>query len=256
MDISGTVAIVTGGASGIGEASARALAERGSRCVVVDLDNDKGRKVASDIGGIFVRADTADAGAVQAAVDAATGPEPLRILVNAAGIGYGERTVDRHGKAFDLDAFERVIRVNLVGTFNVLRLAAAAMARTQPVNGDGARGAIINIASVAAYEGQIGQAAYSASKAGIVGLTLPVARDLAAVGIRVNTIAPGLIDTPIYGQGPQAEQLKSRLAQGVLFPARLGVAGEIASMVLELVRNDYVNGEVVRVDGGIRMSAR
>ncbi|HLF40455.1 MAG TPA: SDR family oxidoreductase, partial [Acidimicrobiia bacterium] len=174
-------------------------------------------------------------------------------LVNAAGIGKAGRTVDRNGEPHDLDMFELVLRVNLIGAFNCLRLAAAAMAKTEPLGGDGSRGAVVNIASVAAFDGQIGQAAYSASKGGMVGMTLPIARDLASLGIRVNTIAPGLIDTPIYGTGEKSDAFKEALGRSVLFPKRLGTADELASMVAELVTNDYMNGETIRVDGGIRM---
>ena len=203
--------------------------------------------------GVFVKTDVTDTDQVQAAVDAALGLGPLRALVNAAGIGNANRTVNREGNPFPLDQFEFVIRVNLIGTFNCLRLAAAAMSKQDPVDAEGQRGAIVNMASVAAFDGQIGQAAYSASKGGVVGLTLPVARDLSAVGIRVNTIAPGLIDTPIYGQGEGSDKFKANLGQNVLFPKRLGHASELASMVAELITNDYMNGETLRVDGGIRM---
>jgi len=253
MNIDGAAAIVTGGASGIGEASARALHKRGARCVLVDLNEDQGDAVAQELGGVFVRADVADESQVQAAVDAAGELGPLRVLVNAAGIGNANRTVGRDGQPFPLAAFELVIRVNLIGTFNCLRLAAAAMARTDPLGEDQVRGAIVNMASVAAFDGQIGQAAYSASKGGVVGMTLPIARDLSAVGIRVNTIAPGLIDTPIYGRGEGAKAFKARLGESVLFPHRLGTADELARMVVELVENDYMNGETIRVDGGVRL---
>jgi NAD(P)-dependent dehydrogenase (short-subunit alcohol dehydrogenase family) len=186
-------------------------------------------------------------------IDAASGLGPLRGLVNAAGLGHAARTVDREGKPFPLEQFEFVVRVNLIGSFNCLRLAAAAMSKTDPVDEDGQRGAVVNLSSVAAFDGQIGQAAYSASKGGVVGMTLPIARDLAAIGVRVNTIAPGLVDTPIYGTGEGAEKFKAHLGQSVLFPKRLAVAPELASMVVELITNDYMNAEVVRVDGGIRM---
>jgi NAD(P)-dependent dehydrogenase (short-subunit alcohol dehydrogenase family) len=195
----------------------------------------------------------ADADQAQAAVDAALELGPLRAVVNAAGLGNANRTVNREGVPFPLDQFEFVIRVNLIGTFNCLRLGAAAMSQLDPCDHEGQRGAIVNIASVAAFDGQIGQAAYSASKGGVVGLTLPVARDLSALGIRVNTIAPGLIDTPIYGQGEASDKFKENLGRNVLFPKRLGVASELASMVTECITNDYMNGEVIRVDGGIRM---
>jgi NAD(P)-dependent dehydrogenase (short-subunit alcohol dehydrogenase family) len=221
--------------------------------VIVDRNEELGRQTASEIDGLCVVADVADEGQVAAAMAAGAELGPLRVLVNAAGFGSARRTVDRDGNPFPLAEFERVIRVNLIGSFNCLRLAAAAMAATAPVDADGARGAVVNIASVAAFDGQIGQAAYSASKGGIVGMTLQIARDLAALGIRVNTVAPGLIDTPIYGRGERAQAFKSTLGESVLFPHRLGSAEELASMVLELITNDYVNGEVVRVDGGVRL---
>jgi NAD(P)-dependent dehydrogenase (short-subunit alcohol dehydrogenase family) len=253
MELEGASVIVTGGASGIGEASARRLAVLGARPVICDLNEEKGKVVASDLKGEFVKTDVADPDQVQAAVDAAVALGPLRALVNAAGIGNASRTVNREGKPFPLEQFEFVIRVNLIGTFNCIRLAAAAMSQQEPVDAHGQRGAIVNLASVAAFDGQIGQAAYSASKGGVVGLTLPVARDLSAIGIRVNTIAPGLIDTPIYGEGEGSEAFKAKLSQSVLFPKRLGSATELASMVAELITNDYMNAETIRVDGGIRM---
>jgi NAD(P)-dependent dehydrogenase (short-subunit alcohol dehydrogenase family) len=253
VEINGASAIVTGGASGIGEAAAKRLSALGARCVIVDLDEAKGKELASALGGEFAKADVSNAEEVQAAVDTAVALGPLRVLVNSAGVGSIGRTVDREGKPFDLDAFERVLRINLTGSFNCLRLAAAAMARTDPVDAEGQRGAIVNMASAAAFDGQTGQAAYSASKGGIVGMTLPIARDLRAIGVRVNTIAPGLIDTPIYGEGEGSEKFKAHLAQNVVFPKRLGYAEEIASMVVELVTNDYMNAEVVRVDGGVRL---
>jgi NAD(P)-dependent dehydrogenase (short-subunit alcohol dehydrogenase family) len=256
MELAGTSAIVTGGASGIGAAAARAVAKRGARCVLIDLNDELGQALASELGGLYVRADVADPEAVQAAVDAALDLGPLRALVNSAGIGAAARTVDRDGNPHPLETFEKVLRVNLVGTFNCLRLAAAAMARQEPVDADGSRGAIVNIASVAAFDGQIGQAAYSASKGGIISLTLTTARDLSAQGIRVNTIAPGLIDTPIYGTGEKADAFKAKLGENVLFPHRLGSADELASMVVECLTNDYMNGETIRVDGGIRMPPR
>jgi NAD(P)-dependent dehydrogenase (short-subunit alcohol dehydrogenase family) len=189
----------------------------------------------------------------QEAVAAAQQLGPLRALVNSAGLGMGARTVGRDGTPLALEKFSFVIKVNLLGSFNMLSQAAAAMATNEPVDADGTRGAVVNMASVAAFDGQIGQAAYSASKGGIVGMTLPVARDLAALGIRVNTIAPGLIDTPIYGSGPDSDAFKAKLGESVLFPKRLGSAEELAYMVLECLTNPYMNGEVIRVDGGIRM---
>ena len=253
LDIKGASAIVTGGASGLGAATARALAAAESKVVIADLNEDKGRSLAAELGGGFAKTDVTDEAQVQACVDAASGLGPLRVLINCAGLGNAARTVDRNGSPFDLKAFEFVIRVNLIGTFNCIRLAAAAMGKTAPLGEDAERGAIVNTASVAAFDGQIGQAAYSASKGGVVGMTLPVARDLAPLGIRVNTIAPGLIDTPIYGEGEASEAFKANLGRSVLFPHRLGVSEEFATLALELVRNSYMNAETIRVDGGIRM---
>lgn len=253
MDVSGASAVVTGGASGLGEACARQLADLGARCVIVDLNDDKGNAVASELNGIFVKADVADEEQVQAAIDAASEMGPLRALVNGAGIGSAARTVDRNGNPMELKHFEFVIRVNLIGTFNCIRLAAAAMAKTDPVDSDGQRGAIVNMASVAAFDGQTGQNAYSASKGGVVGMTLPIARDLVPIGVRVNTVAPGLIDTPIYGEGEAAQEFKDHLGQSVLFPKRLGHAHELAQMVVQCILNDYMNGETIRVDGGVRL---
>lgn len=255
MELHGSSAIVTGGGSGLGEATARALAGRGASVVVVDLNEDGGERVAKEIDGRFVRADVADPEAVIEAVEASTAVAPLRAVVNCAGVPSLSRTIGRdgtYGSAHDLDAFRKVVEVNLIGSFNVVRLAATAMSKNEP-DANGARGAILNTTSVAAFEGQVGQVAYSASKGGIVGVTLPLARDLAVVGIRVNTIAPGLIETPIYGDGPDAEAFKANLAKDVVFPRRLGLPEEFASMALELLTNDYVNGEVVRVDAGVRL---
>ncbi len=253
IDLNGASAIVTGGASGIGEACARQLAALGARVVVADLQEDKGQALASELGGLFVKCDVSSEEDGAAAVAAASEMGPLRALVNSAGIGWAGRTVDRNNDPMPQNQFDFVIKVNLLGSFNMLRQSAAAMAKTDALDDDGQRGAIVNMASVAAFDGQIGQAAYSASKGGVVGMTLPIARDLAAVGIRVNTIAPGLIDTPIYGTGEASDQFKAHLGQSVLFPKRLGAADELASMVMELITNPYMNGEVIRVDGGIRM---
>jgi len=250
MDITGTSAIVTGGASGLGEATSRRLAAAGAKVVVLDMQDAKGEPLARELGGVFVHADVTSTEEVQAAVDAASEMGPLRVLVNCAGIGWAQRTVDRSGGPADLGAFEKVVSVNLVGTFNCIRLAASAMSQTEPLE-YGERGAIVNTASVAAFDGQIGQASYSASKGGVVGMTLPIARDLAAVGVRVNTIAPGLIDTPLLGLLP--DEQKDALAQSVLFPKRLGTPDDFASLALELVTNGYLNGETFRLDGGIRM---
>ena len=243
------------GASGIGAAVARQLAAKGATVVVADLQADKGEALAKEIGGVFALVDVTDTEQITAAVNAAAEIAPLRAVVNSAGIGWAQRTIGRDGQiesAHDLDAFKKVIAINLVGTFDMVRLAASAMSRNEP-DEDGQRGAIVNIASVAAFDGQIGQASYSASKGGVVGMTLPVARDLSASGIRLNTIAPGLIDTPIYGEGQDSEAFKAKLGQSVLFPKRLGVPEELASMVVECLTNSYMNAEVIRVDGGIRM---
>ena len=258
MDIGGTSAIVTGGASGLGEATVRALAGRGARVVVIDMQDDKATALAEEVGGVFAHADVTDTAEVVAAIDTASELGPLRACVNCAGIGWATQTIGRDGtyeSAHDLDVYRKVIEVNLVGTFNVCRLAATAMSRTDPL-ADGERGAIVNVASLAAFDGQIGQAAYSSSKGGVVGLTLPLARDLAVVGIRVNTIAPGLIDTPIYGYGGNAEDFKAKLKRDVLFPDRLGRPEEFASLAAELVTNSYMNAEVVRIDGGARLQPK
>ena len=255
MDIKGASAIVTGGASGIGAATARLLAARGAKVVVADLQEDKGNAVAKEIGGAFCKVDVTKTDDIVNAIEMAKSMGPLRVLVNSAGIGWAQRTVGKDGSydsAANLDAYKKVIAINLVGTFDCIRLAATAMSTTEPLEW-GERGAIVNIASVAAFDGQIGQAAYSSSKGGVVGMTLPVARDLAAVGIRVNTVAPGLINTPIYGEGEGSEQFKEKLQTGVLFPNRLGYSTELASMVVECVTNSYMNAETIRVDGGIRM---
>jgi NAD(P)-dependent dehydrogenase (short-subunit alcohol dehydrogenase family) len=253
MDINGVAAIVTGGASGLGEATVRLLASKGARVVVADLQDDKGGAIAGDVNGVYVRADVTNPEEVQEAVTAASDLGPLRVLVNCAGIGWAQRTIDRGGSPADLDAFTRVLRINLIGTYNCIRLAASAMNSTEPLEHN-ERGAIVNTASVAAFDGQIGQAAYSASKAGVVGMTLPIARDLSAAGIRVNTIAPGIIDTPLLGTLPEAA--RTELSKSVLFPQRLGVPADFASLALELITNGYMNGETVRMDGGIRMPPR
>ena len=253
VNLEGSSAIVTGGASGIGEATARQLAAAGVKVVVADLNEEKGSQVASEIGGVFVKCDVTKTEDADAAVAAAVALGPLRSCVNSAGIGLPARTIDRNNEPMPLDGFSVVININLIGTFNVLSRAAAAMAKTEPMNEDGARGAIVNMASVAAFDGQIGQAAYSASKGGVAGMTLPIARDLSSVGIRVNTVAPGLIDTPIYGEGEQSEAFKAKLGASVLFPHRLGHAEELAFTVMECITNPYMNAEVIRMDGGIRM---
>jgi NAD(P)-dependent dehydrogenase (short-subunit alcohol dehydrogenase family) len=257
MDIKGASAIVTGGASGIGEASVRLLAKAGAKVVIADLERqaDVGNALAKEVGGAFCPVDVTNTDDIINAVEMAKSMGPLRVLVNSAGIGWAQRTIGKDGSydsAANLDAFKKVIAVNLIGTFDAIRIAATAMSQTEPMQ-DGERGAIVNIASVAAFDGQIGQNAYSASKGGGVGMTLPVARDLAAVGVRVNTVAPGLIDTPIYGTGEASEAFKANLQKGVLFPQRLGQPEQLASMVLECITNSYMNAETIRVDGGIRM---
>ncbi len=253
MDIAGASAIITGGASGLGAATARRLAVAGVRVVVVDLQDDLGDAVADQVNGAYIHADVTDGDQVQAAVDASVEMGPLRILVNCAGVGTPARTLDRDGEPHELGLFEKVIAINLVGSFNCIRLAAAAMAQTEPME-SGERGAIVNTASVAAFDGQVGQAAYSASKGGIVGMTLPIARDLSAIGVRVNTIAPGIMDTPMLAGLPEAA--KESLGRQVLYPKRLGTTDEFAETVHFLITHSYMNGETLRMDGGIRMAPK
>jgi NAD(P)-dependent dehydrogenase (short-subunit alcohol dehydrogenase family) len=255
MDLTNSTAIVTGGASGIGAGSARALAAKGATVIIADLNAEAGEALAAEINGVFAQLDVTKTEQVTDAVEHAASIAPLKAVVNSAGIANGIRTIGRDGQiasAFALDKFEIVLKVNLLGTFDVIRQAATVMSRNEP-DANGQRGAIVNMASVAAFDGQIGQVAYSASKGGIVGMTLPLARDLSTAGIRVNTIAPGLIDTPIYNSFPDPEAFKAQLGQSVLFPKRLGAPEELASMVVELITNDYMNGETIRVDGGIRL---
>ena len=255
MEINGVSAIVTGGASGIGAATARALASRGAKVLVADLQEDKGSALADEIGGAYCKVDVTNTDDIVNAVEMAKSMGPVRVLVNCAGIGWAQRTVGKdgtYGSAANLDAFKKVIAINLVGSFDCIRIVATAMSTTEPME-HGERGAIVNIASVAAFDGQIGQAAYSASKGGIVGMTLPIARDLSAIGVRVNSVAPGLVDTPIFGTGEASEAFKANLEKGVLFPHRLGTPQELASVIVELVTNSYLNAETIRVDGGIRM---
>ena len=255
MELANSSAIVTGGASGIGAATARMLAKKGAKVVIADLQADKGEALAKEIGGAFCKVDVTNTQDIINAVEMAKSMGPIRALVNSAGIGWAQRTVGKDGtveSAANLDAFKKVIAINLVGTFDCIRVVGTAMSRNEPL-AHGERGAIVNIASVAAFDGQTGQASYSASKGGVVGMTLPIARDLAAIGVRINTVAPGLIDTPIYGQGDSSEAFKSNLQKGVLFPQRLGDPEELASMVMECITNSYMNAETIRVDGGIRM---
>lgn len=253
MEIAGSVALVTGGGSGLGAATARALAAAGARVCVLDLNASAGEAVAQEIGGHFAHCDVADAASAEAALAssrAALGAPS--VLVNCAGIAPAARVVGREGP-MALEAFERVVRINLVGTFNMIRLAGAEMS-TAPVRPDGSRGVIVSTASVAAFEGQIGQAAYAASKGGIAALTLPVAREFARFGIRVLTIAPGIFRTPLLEALPEESQ--AALGASIPFPARLGEPEEFAKLVIAMIENDYLNGEVVRLDGALRMQAK
>jgi NAD(P)-dependent dehydrogenase (short-subunit alcohol dehydrogenase family) len=255
MDIQGAAALVTGGASGLGEATVRRLAKGGADVTILDKNADKGEALAKELGGgaKFVSCDVTDADEVSEAVAMAGESAPLRIAVNCAGLGAAMRTINRDGSPHDFDVFKFVVNVNLIGTFNVIRLAASAISKTEPL-ANGERGAIVNTASVAAFDGQIGQIAYSASKGGIVGMTLPAARDLASLKIRVNTIAPGLFLTPLL-MGLNEEARKSLGAQ-VPHPARLGDASEYGNLAVHIVENPMLNGETIRLDGAIRMAPR
>lgn len=255
MDIKKVIAIVTGGASGLGGATAELLVEKGAKVVILDVDAGKGQALAAKLGPAarFVKADVASEAEVQAAVNLAKSDfGGLNTLVNCAGIILAMRTLGKQG-AHPLDAFEKVIRINLVGAFNCIRLAAAAMAQNTP-NKEGERGVIINTASVAAFDGQIGQAAYSASKGAIVGMTLPIARDLSRDGIRVCTIAPGIFETPMLASLPEAA--RTSLGQQVPFPSRLGKPAEFAQLVQSIIENVMLNGETIRLDGAIRMAPK
>jgi NAD(P)-dependent dehydrogenase (short-subunit alcohol dehydrogenase family) len=253
MQLKDQAAIVTGGASGLGAATARRLAAQGARVAVCDLNTKLAESVAAEIKGVAVACDVADAASAEAAIAAAAKAHgPARVLVNCAGIGVAKRVVGRDGP-HPLADFDRVIRINLIGSFNMLRLAAAEMTKLQPLAG-GERGVVINTASVAAYDGQIGQAAYSASKGGIVGMTLPIARELAQFGVRVLTIAPGLFLTPLLGSLPQEAQ--DSLAAAIPFPHRLGQPEEFASLAMHMIDNPYLNGEVVRLDASLRMAPK
>jgi NAD(P)-dependent dehydrogenase (short-subunit alcohol dehydrogenase family) len=257
MNLTGTAAIVSGGASGLGEATVRGLAQAGCKVVVADLNEAKGAELAASVDGVFARTDVSDEASVAEAVAAAERlGAPLRVVVNCAGIGWASRTVGRDGSPHELGAYRKVIDVNLIGTFNLMRIGAAAIARTEPADADGQRGVVINTASIAGLEGQTGQIAYSASKGGIIGMTVPAARDLAAIGVRVNTICPGIIDTPIYGTGPQSDAFKAKLAEPIVFPKRMGTSAEFAHLVRSLIENDYMNAEVIRFDGGIRFQPK
>jgi NAD(P)-dependent dehydrogenase (short-subunit alcohol dehydrogenase family) len=253
MQLTGISAIVTGGASGLGAATARALAGKGAKVAVCDLNTKLAESVAAEIKGTAVTCDVADSASAEAAVAAAEKAHgPVRVLVNCAGIGVAKRVIGRDGP-MPLADFDRVIRINLIGSFNMLRLATAPMSKLEPL-ANGERGVVINTASVAAYDGQIGQAAYSASKGGIVGMTLPIARELAQFGIRVMTIAPGLFLTPLLAGLPQEAQ--DSLAAAIPFPHRLGQPEEFASLALHMIDNPYLNGEVVRLDASLRMAPK
>ncbi|MGY0488269.1 SDR family NAD(P)-dependent oxidoreductase [Streptomyces sp. WG-D5] len=252
MDVNGTSTVVTGGASGLGAATARRLAKQGARVVIVDLPESRGDDVADSVGGHFSPADVTDTPAIQAAFDLAQRQAPLRAVVHCAGRGGTVRLVNRDGSPGSLEDYEKVVRVNLFGTFNVLRLAAARMAANEPVEEE--RGVCVLTASVAAYEGQIGQIPYASAKAGIVGMTLVAARDLASRQIRVATIAPGVFDTPILGRLPEA--VRDSLGKAVPHPARLGQPEEFASLAAHIVENKMINGETIRLDGAIRMQAK
>ena len=252
MEIKGKVFIVTGRASGLGEGAARMLADAGATVVVADLQDERGAAVAAEIGGRFVRCDVSQEADAQRVVAEAVGAGKLFGLVNCAGIGPAARTVGKQG-AHALTLFSRVITVNLIGSFNMIRLAAEAMSKNEP-EPTGERGVLISTASVAAYDGQIGQAAYSASKGGIVGMTLPIARDLAKSGIRNMTIAPGIFGTPMLFTMPQ--EVQDALAASVPFPSRLGTPEDFAKLVHQIVTNDMLNGEVIRLDGAIRLPPR
>jgi NAD(P)-dependent dehydrogenase (short-subunit alcohol dehydrogenase family) len=250
MQLNGSVALVTGGASGLGAATARRLAAGGARVMIVDRDEARGSALAQEIGAGFAKADVTDPAQIEAAVAAAGGLGTLRIAVSCAGVGWAARTLDKTGKPHDLELFKTIIGVNLIGTFNVMRLAASAISKADPLE-HGQRGVIVNTASVAAFDGQIGQIAYAASKAGVAGMTLPAARDLAPAGIRVVTIAPGIFDTPMLGALP--EDRRAALATDVVFPKRLGDPAEYGALVAAIIETGYLNGETIRLDGGIRM---
>ncbi len=255
MRVEGHTFLITGGASGLGAATSHLLAQQGARVVIADVDEEAGEELASGLGkqGRFAHADVTDERAVQKLVDLAVDEfEGLHGTINCAGIGGSRRVLGREGP-YDLGHFTKVVTVNLIGTFNVIRLAAEAMAKNDPSE-DGERGVVVNTASVAAFEGQVGQAAYSASKGGIVGMTLPIARELARHGIRVATVAPGIFETPLLGRLP--EEARESLGEQVPFPPRLGRPEEYAALVRHIVENVMVNGEVIRLDGAIRMAPR
>ncbi len=255
MRYQGASALVSGGASGLGAATVRRLSEAGIACTILDRDAGRAGDLAASLGptASYAAGDVTDPEVVAGAVEKASQAGPLRIVVNCAGIGWAMRTVGRDGTPHDLEAFKNVISVNLIGSFNVIRLAASAMSKTEPLK-DGERGVIVNTASVAAFEGQVGQVAYSASKGGIVGMTVPVARDLSVAGIRVLAIAPGLMDTPMLALLP--EDQRKAMASGIPFPKRLGSPEDYAELVVDLCESSYLNGEVIRLDGALRLQPK
>jgi NAD(P)-dependent dehydrogenase (short-subunit alcohol dehydrogenase family) len=254
MNIEGSSALVTGGGSGLGEAVARELARQGAKVAVFDLNVEGAQRVAAEVSGIACRGDITRSEDVEAALDAAEAAHGTpRIVMNIAGIGTAKRVIGKDGSPAPLEDFERVVRINLVGTYNVIRLAAARIAKLDAL-ADGERGVVLNTASVAAFDGQVGQEAYSASKGGIVGMTLPLARDLAQWGIRVMTVAPGLFRTPLMEQLPA--EVQQSLAASIPFPKRLGQPEEFAALAAHIVRNGHLNGEVIRLDGALRMAPR
>jgi NAD(P)-dependent dehydrogenase (short-subunit alcohol dehydrogenase family) len=254
MNIQGQAALVTGGGSGLGEATARELARLGAKVAVLDVNLDNARRVAADIGGIALLCDVTSPDNVQAAIEtAAAAHGTARILMQIAGIGTAKRVIARDGSPAPLEDFAKVVNVNLIGSYNVARLFAAACAKTEPME-DGERGVIVFTASVAAFDGQVGQQAYSASKSGVVGMTLPMARDLAQYGIRVCTVAPGLFATPLMGTLP--EPVQASLAASIPFPSRLGKPSEFAELACHIVSNGHLNGETIRLDGALRLAPR
>jgi NAD(P)-dependent dehydrogenase (short-subunit alcohol dehydrogenase family) len=254
MRIQGASVLVTGGASGLGEATVRRLVAAGASAVIVDRDEKKGQALAAALPNCrFVTTDVASPEQVQEAIAAAVALGPLRAAVSCAGVGWAQRTLNKEGVPHDFEVFRKVLEINLLGTFNVMRLAAAAMAKNAP-EPNGERGVVVNTASVAAYDGQIGQVAYAASKAGVVGMTLPAARDLSKAGIRVLSIAPGTFDTPMLALLP--EEARAALAADIPFPHRLGDPAEFGQLVLHMIENAYLNGETVRLDGALRMPAK
>ena len=254
MNIHGQAAIVTGGASGLGAETARELARRGAKVAVLDRNGDGAKAVAAEFGGIGIGCDITSTDSVLAALAAARAAHgPARVVMNIAGIGTAKRLIAKDGTPMPLEDFKRVVEVNLFGTFNVIRLAAAEIVKLEPL-ADGERGVIVNTASVAAFDGQVGQEAYSGSKGGIVGMTLPLARDLAQFGVRVCTIAPGLFATPLMKELPQ--EMQQNLAASIPFPKRLGLPEEFAALAAHIVANGHLNGEVIRLDGALRMAPR